>query len=84
MLTSSRPWAGMTHGAIINLVVNQGGNLRWPQDTPAPLLELGTACLDHDPAKRPTFESIVSQLEAMKADPAITDAGRPRSSRPGL
>lgn len=39
--------------------------LTFPDTVPAPFKELGEACLDPDPARRPTFAQIVKKMQEL-------------------
>jgi hypothetical protein len=56
MLAGSRPWAGMSHTAVVHAVCGQRRQLVFPPDTPEALLMLGQACLSYDAAERPSFQ----------------------------
>lgn len=53
----------------------RNGDLRpeWPAATPAPLVQLASACLMQDASERPTFESVMQQLTNMEGDMRIEE-----------
>lgn len=62
MYTSSRPWAGMGHAAIIKAVAIESKTLQFPDDTPDAVRELAKACMVEDPAERPTIGDVLDVL----------------------
>ncbi|GBF96073.1 hypothetical protein Rsub_08949 [Raphidocelis subcapitata] len=69
MLFCSRPWAGMSHAAIVKAVVQDRRGLIFPSPPPGgepePLAMLAEACLARAPAARPTFEELVAALSPL-------------------
>lgn len=63
MVTSSRAWAGMSHAMVVRAVCVQRLSLVFPPDTPEALVSLATACMEYDPAARPTSDDILEVLE---------------------
>ncbi|GFR42473.1 hypothetical protein Agub_g3381 [Astrephomene gubernaculifera] len=68
LFTGSRPWAGLRHGQIIVMVVTQGARLRFTPGCPSAFEELAMACMESDPSKRPTIESVLAGLEAIRKE----------------
>jgi Protein tyrosine and serine/threonine kinase len=62
MVTGSRPWAGMSHAAIIHAVCVGHRTLHFPDNTPEALAMLGSACMAQEPVERPSFADILDVL----------------------
>lgn len=65
MVTSSRAWAGMSHVAVVNAVCSQKLQLQFLNDSPDGLVLLGQACMNFEPADRPSFRDILDILEPL-------------------
>eukprot|EP00775_Hariotina_reticulata_P011898 gene11898-12042_t len=65
VITATVPWYGMMMGEIMNAIMIQGRRLHYGPLVPKGYRELSQSCWVDDPKERPTFTSIVSQLQAM-------------------
>ncbi|KAF5834583.1 hypothetical protein DUNSADRAFT_8708 [Dunaliella salina] len=66
MLTSSRPWFGLSHQQIVEAVCEQGQRLGFPrhmQDMLG-LQDLALRCMAHEPDERPSAADVLAELEA--------------------
>ena len=59
------PPPGLTKQDIIERVARGGMRPRFPSGAPSVLVALASACWAHDPAKRPSFDTIISTLTAI-------------------
>ena len=57
----------MSHAAVIHAVCECKRKLVFPEDAPEGYVSLANACMDHDPAGRPTFNDIVDILTPLAA-----------------
>lgn len=65
MWTSSRPWLGLRHVQVVDLVVHQRRQLIFPPDTPADLCEFAMVCMSYEPERRPTAAEACERLRDM-------------------
>ena len=63
-----RPHSCAAAAAACGATHVQGSKLRFPPGVPQAYEELAMACMEHDAAKRPTFERVVRELEAMRGN----------------
>lgn len=66
MLASSRAWAGLSHSGVVHAVCVLKQQLQFPPEAPEALVQLGRACMAHDPAERPTFADILEVLTPLR------------------
>ncbi len=62
LLTSSRPWAGLRHDAVVEAVAHQRQQLHFPQSTPPELAELAARCMCWEAGGRPGMAAVAAQL----------------------
>ena len=67
LVTKEIPWKGLTEVQIAVNVLRKKEKLQIPSETPLKIKQLIEKCLNYDPEKRPTFATIVSQLESGEA-----------------
>lgn len=67
MCEGSRPWAGMSHCAIVRAVCSGERQLQFGDHTPDVIQTLALACLSHEPRDRPTFDDIIDVLGPVAA-----------------
>lgn len=67
MCVGNRPWAGMSHAAIIRAVCIEHRELLFGDETPGGVVHLAQACLSYNPAQRPTFQDVMEVLEPLRA-----------------
>jgi hypothetical protein len=67
MLGGNRPWAGMSHAAVVDAVCTQRRGLEPPPGAPEGVAFLASACMARDPSERPSFREILEILDAAAA-----------------
>ena len=55
----------MSNVKLVTMVINNTAPLRFPDDTPDDVVDLGAGCLSHEAASRPTFDVICNELSSM-------------------
>lgn len=77
MLAGRRPWAGALRAQVMHAVGLAGGGLGPPPGGPHPpsLVALVAACLDRDPAARPTAAGVEAALRAALVRGEAVDGG---------
>jgi len=75
MVTGHLPWRGLESWQVMQRMGTMGESLPVPAANseeshlcPPALLELMAACLDHQHVKRPTFQEVLIQLDAIQLD----------------
>lgn len=64
-LTGERPWQEYHAMQVVGIVAYRGESLPVPSTCSDPFaIDLCTACLNHEPDKRPSFDQIVEQIES--------------------
>lgn len=61
-----RAWAGLSHHAVVHAVCVKKQHLQFPPEAPEALVDLGKACMSHDPEERPTFKDILDILMPLR------------------
>jgi hypothetical protein len=67
MCVGLRPWAGMSHAAVIRAVCVDRRSLTFGGETPEGVALLAQAAMARDPAARPSFQDILDVLEPLEA-----------------
>jgi hypothetical protein len=67
MCVGLRPWAGMSHAAVIKAVCADRRALAFGDETPEGVRLLAQAAMARDPAERPSFADILDVLEPLTA-----------------
>ncbi|KAI8472537.1 MAG: kinase-like domain-containing protein [Monoraphidium minutum] len=67
MCAGNRPWAGMSHAAVVRAVCVERRSLEFPAGAPEGLVMLAAACMARDPSDRPTFGDVIDVLEPLGA-----------------
>ncbi|KIZ03647.1 Mitogen-activated protein kinase kinase kinase [Monoraphidium neglectum] len=65
MCVGSRPWAGMSHAAVVRAVVQERRSLELGSETPEGVALLAGACMARDPNERPSFREVLEVLEPL-------------------
>jgi hypothetical protein len=75
MAYGNRPWAGMSHAAIVHAVCVERRQLEFGGGGGAPnaMQLIAQACMAHNAGERPTFADVLDLLSAL-GDPADPDA----------
>jgi hypothetical protein len=64
MVTCQRPWKGLNHSQIIHALTT-GKCLTLPPTTPTCIRKFVAKCLASKPEQRPTFTTIMAELEEL-------------------
>jgi hypothetical protein len=84
MAYGNRPWAGLSHAAIVRAVCVERRQLAFAPrpggDGPGAIELLASACMAHDPAERPTFDEILGMLGALGDAAKGAAAAPPRAA----
>jgi hypothetical protein len=67
MCVGRRPWAGMSHAAVVHAVCVQQRRLEFGPDADEGAAMLARACMARDPEERPSFREVLEVLEPLGA-----------------
>ncbi|KAG2484907.1 hypothetical protein HYH03_016293 [Edaphochlamys debaryana] len=68
MFTGGYPYAGVPGALLGHLTSKEGKRPPWPPGTPGGFRELAEACWHRDAGQRPSFESILATLTALRGE----------------
>ncbi|KAI8472786.1 MAG: hypothetical protein J3K34DRAFT_519492 [Monoraphidium minutum] len=75
MCVGVRPWAGMSHAAVVQAVCVDRRRLEFGPETPHGVALLASACMARDPSERPSFSDVIDILEPLNAAVAAAGGG---------
>lgn len=61
-------WAGLSHTQVIFAVSCRDEKLKLPEDAPENLIALMAKCMATEPADRPSFREIATEIEGILAE----------------
>ncbi|KAK9808405.1 hypothetical protein WJX73_001070 [Symbiochloris irregularis] len=79
LLTGSRLYPGMSATRVAHMVAYEGARPDLPADCPPGYMRLMTSCWQADPQLRPTFETILQEVKALRLEEqGLSPASTPR------